>query len=110
MRLNGTNGEKILKRSLFCMVFCVLICSALFILSFGGCAEKKAETAPPVEVADVIQQDVPIYAEWVATLDGMVNATIRAQVQGYLTKQSYKEGDIVKKGQVLFQIDPRTFQ
>jgi len=110
MRLNGTKGEKILKRSVFRVVFCALVCSALFILSFGGCAEKKAETAPPVEVANVIQQDVPIYAEWVATLDGMVNATIRAQVQGYLTKQSYKEGDTVKKGQVLFQIDPRTFQ
>ena len=110
MRLSGTNGEKILKRSVFRIVFCVLICSALFILSFGGCAEKKVETAPPVEVANVIQQDVPIYAEWVATLDGMVNATIRAQVTGYLTKQSYKEGDTVKKGQVLFQIDPRTFQ
>ena len=56
------------------------------------------------------RKDVPIFAQWVATLDGMVNATIRAQVQGYLVKQNYKEGDVVKKGQILFQIDPRTFQ
>ena len=58
----------------------------------------------------MIQKDVPIYAEWVGTLDGMVNATIRAQVQGYLIKQNYKEGDFVKKGQVLFEIDPRPYQ
>ncbi len=99
-----------MKRSVFRMVISTLVCTALLVLSFGGCGEKKAETPPPVEVVAVIQQDVPIFAEWVATLDGMVNATIRAQVQGYLIKQSYKEGDVVKKGQVLFQIDPRTFQ
>jgi membrane fusion protein (multidrug efflux system) len=57
-----------------------------------------------------MRKDVPIYAEWVATLDGMVNATIKAQVQGYLLKQNYKEGDLVRKGQVLFEIDPRPFQ
>jgi membrane fusion protein (multidrug efflux system) len=58
----------------------------------------------------VTQKDVPIYSEWVGTLDGTVNATIRAQVQGYLIKQNYKEGDFVKKDQVLFEIDPRTYQ
>jgi membrane fusion protein (multidrug efflux system) len=63
-----------------------------------------------VEVVDVIQKDVPVYSEWVGTLDGLVNATIRAQVTGYLIKQNYKEGDLVKKGQVLFEIDPRPFQ
>jgi membrane fusion protein (multidrug efflux system) len=99
-----------MKRSVFCVVISTLICSSLVILSFGGCSEKKLEAPPAVEVVGVVQQDVPIFAEWVATLDGMVNATIRAQVQGYLIKQSYKEGDTVKKGQVLFQIDPRTFQ
>jgi len=58
----------------------------------------------------VSQKDVPIYSEYVGTADGFVNATIRAQVAGYLIKQNYKEGDLVKKGQVLFEIDPRTFQ
>ncbi len=59
---------------------------------------------------DVVQKDVPIVKEWIGTTDGYVNATIRAQVQGYLVSQKYKEGDFVKKGQVLFEIDPRTFQ
>jgi membrane fusion protein (multidrug efflux system) len=63
-----------------------------------------------VEVTTVIQRDVPVYHEWIGTLDGMVNATIRAQVQGYLIKQNYREGDLVKRGQILFEIDPRTFQ
>ena len=86
----------------------------ILLVMFNGACGKKEKPAPPppaiVEVVEVIQKDVPIYAEWVATLDGMVNATIRAQVQGYLVQQLYKEGDVVKKGQVLFQIDPRTFQ
>ena len=63
-----------------------------------------------VEVADVIQEDVPIIHEWVGTADGLVNATIRAQVTGYLIRQDYTEGDLVKKGDVLFEIDPRPFQ
>ena len=79
----------------------------------AGCKKgstKQAEAPPLVEVTAVIQRDVPIYSEWTASTDGFVNATIRAQVQGYLTKQDYREGDVVKKGQVLFEIDPRTFQ
>jgi len=82
-------------------------------LMISGCQkEQKAGPAPPpvVEVAEVIQKDVPILAEWVGTLDGFVNATIRAQVQGYLIKQNYREGDSVRQGQVLFEIDPREFQ
>ncbi len=77
-----------------------------------GCSKgpQEAPPAPAVEVMTVIQKDVPVYKEWIGTLDGMVNATIRAQVQGYLIKQDYKEGDFVKAGQVLFEIDPRTFQ
>jgi membrane fusion protein (multidrug efflux system) len=63
-----------------------------------------------VEVLTVIQKDVPVYKEWIGTLDGLVNATIRAQVQGYLIRQNYREGDVVKKGQILFEIDPRTFE
>jgi len=80
----------------------------------SGCAEKKAQTAPPpppdVVVAPVIQKDEPISAEWIGVLDGMVNAQIRAQVTGYLLKQNYTEGQPVKKGDLLFTIDPRNFQ
>jgi len=92
------------------------ICSFLLVLPLAlalvGCGkEQKVEPqAPIVEVAEVIQKDVPVFAEWVGTLDGLVNATIRAQVQGYLVKQNYTEGEPVRKGQVLFEIDPREFQ
>jgi membrane fusion protein (multidrug efflux system) len=79
----------------------------------AGCQkdEKAGPPGPPaVEVVEVIQKDVPIFFEWVGTMDGFVNATIRAQVTGYLVKQNYRDGDVVKKGQVLFEIDPRTFE
>ena len=84
----------------------------LLLLIAPGCSKgpQEAPQPPTVEVATVIQKDVPVYEEWIGTLDGMVNATIRAQVQGYLTRQNYKEGDLVRTGQVLFEIDPRTFQ
>src|SRR5258706_390707 len=65
--------------------------------------------APEVRVAAVSQQDVPVYSEWVATLDGYVNARIRPQVSGYIIKQNYTEGSLVRRGQVLFEIDPRPF-
>ena len=65
---------------------------------------------PEVEVLQVQQEDVPIYGEWIGTLDGLVNADVRAQVTGYLLKQGYQEGRFVKQGQLLFQIDPRPFQ
>jgi RND family efflux transporter MFP subunit len=67
--------------------------------------------APPeVEVVQVEQKDVPIYGDWIGTLDGLVNADVRAQVTGYLQEQGYQEGAFVKKGQLLFQIDSRPFQ
>lgn len=80
-----------------------------------ACDRSAEQAAPPpqppsVQVAVVTRQDVPIYREWVGTLDGMVNAEIRAQVTGYLTKQYYKEGELVRPGQLLYQIDPRTFR
>jgi membrane fusion protein (multidrug efflux system) len=65
---------------------------------------------PDVEVLQVQQEDIPIYGEWIGTLDGLVNADVRAQVTGYLLKQGYQEGRFVKQGQLLFQIDPRPFQ
>src|SRR6201988_976641 len=79
----------------------------------AGCASPKAAPSipsPEVEVATVIQKDVPIYSEWVATLDGYVNAQIQPLVTGYVIRQTYKEGSFVRKGQILFQIDPRPFQ
>ena len=79
----------------------------------SGCRSQKAAGPPPpaeVEVASVVQKDVPIYGEWVATLDGYVNAQIQPQVTGYIVDQTYKEGSFVRKGQILFQIDTRPFQ
>lgn len=78
----------------------------------AGCTPKP-QVKPPlptVEVAAVTKADVPIYHEWVGTLDGLVNATIRAQVTGYLIAQDYHEGDAIKKGDLLFEIDPRPFR
>jgi len=69
------------------------------------------ESAPiEVEVVQVAQRDVPVYREWIGTLDGLGNADVRAQVAGYLLEQGYQEGAFVQKGQLLFQIDPRPFQ
>src|SRR5437667_12474531 len=66
--------------------------------------------APDVEVVQVEQKDVPIFGEWIGTIDGFTNADVRAQVTGYLLRQGYQEGRFVKKGQLLFEIDPRPFQ
>jgi RND family efflux transporter MFP subunit len=66
--------------------------------------------SPDVEVVRVEQKDVPIYGEWIGTLDGLTNADVRAQVTGYIMRQAYQEGAFVKKGQLLFEIDPRPFQ
>ena len=65
---------------------------------------------PVVEVVQVAQKDVPVYGEWIGTLDGLVNADVRAEVTGYLLRQGYQEGAFVKKGQLLFEIDPRPFR
>ena len=80
---------------------------------FGlGCAKPEQPKPPPPEVVvvQVEQKDVPIEKEWIGTLEGLVNAQIKPQVTGYLLRQTYKEGSFVKKGQLLFEIDPRTFQ
>jgi membrane fusion protein (multidrug efflux system) len=81
------------------------------ILASGCDKVAPPPPAPPaVEVVKVAQRDVPIYMEWIGSLDGNVNAVIRPQVTGYLVKQNYREGDLVKQGQPLFEIDPRTFE
>jgi RND family efflux transporter MFP subunit len=86
-----------------------LLCGSVLIV--GGCGGSKAAApAPPppsVEVATVVQRDTPIYSDWVATLDGYVNAEIQPRVSGYIIKQNYREGAVVRKGDVLFEIDPR---
>jgi len=89
-----------------------LVIIVLLLFVAAGCSKgpQEAPAPPTVEVTTIIQKDVPVYNEWIGTLDGLVNATIRAQVQGYLIRQNYKEGDFVRTGQVLFEIDPRTFQ
>src|SRR5205809_1236105 len=82
------------------------------VLCFAGCKKKPAAPPPPpaVEVVDVKGRDVRIYHDWIGRLEGLVNAQMRAQVSGYLLTQNYREGDPVKKGELLFQIDPRPFQ
>ena len=90
------------------------LAAAFLIASFGfSCSRKPAQTAPPppeVEVTTVQPRDVPRVLERVATLDGFINANINAQVQGYIISRDYTEGAIVKKGDLLFQIDPRPFE
>lgn len=93
--------------------FTAMIASVFVGLALTGCQGQKAASAPPppdVVVTPVVQKDVPIYNEWVATLDGFDNAQIQPQVTGYIIAQTYREGSPVKKGQVLFEIDPRPFQ
>lgn len=95
----------------FCSGVIIIFAAALLVLP--GCRNshtRDTSSAVTVRVAEVTAKDVPVYSEWTASTDGLVNAVIRAQVQGYLIEQDYKEGDFVKKGQVLFKIDPRTFQ
>jgi RND family efflux transporter MFP subunit len=76
----------------------------------GAKASVQAPPPPIVEVATVEQRDVPVYGEWVGTLTGQVNADVKAQVSGYLLTRKYKEGSYVRKGELLFEIDPRPLQ
>jgi RND family efflux transporter MFP subunit len=83
-------------------------------MTAASCARETSAAGRPrpldVEVAPVEKRDIPVYHEWIGTLDGLVNAAIRAQVTGYLHSQNYLEGSFVRKGQLLFEIDPRPFQ
>jgi RND family efflux transporter MFP subunit len=76
----------------------------------GAKASVQAPSAPVVQVAAVEEKDVPVYGEWIGTLTGQVNADVKAQVTGYLLKRDYKEGSFVRKGEPLFEIDPRPFR
>src|SRR5262245_32304375 len=88
----------------------VLILAGLFL--FGRSNTTAQAPRPPltVEVVKIVQQDLPVYSEWIGTTEGMVNAEIKAQVTGYLWRQNYKEGSFVRKGDLLFEIDPRPFR
>src|SRR5260370_18898760 len=94
-------------------LWAVLLPLGMSLLSIG-CGQVNGQAGKPaaanVEVVEVEQRDVPIYGEWIGTLDGLVDADVKAQVTGYLLKQAYKEGSFVKKGQLLFQIEPRPFE
>jgi RND family efflux transporter MFP subunit len=79
-------------------------------LALAACGHPPKLPDTEVLVAAPIREDVPLHSEWVASLDGYVNAEIRPQVSGYLIRQNYKEGSLVAKGEVLFEIDPRPFQ
>ncbi len=113
LHIENPNSHQ-LSTSRFCPARRHLITLAsLFAVALTGCSKKEATAAaapPEVEVAGVIQQDVPLYTEYISTLDGYVNAEIRPQVSGYLMKQNYQEGTVVRKGQTLFEIDPRPFE
>jgi membrane fusion protein, multidrug efflux system len=90
---------------------CAVILLADIALLAGCETKQQAAPAPPVvEFVNVVQKDVPIRKEWVATLDGFVNAQIRPQIRGLLVKQNYTNGAFVRKGTPLFEIDPRPFQ
>jgi RND family efflux transporter MFP subunit len=88
----------------------VVMFAVLILLTRSGREVQAAPAVPQVQVVQVEQRDVPIYSEWIGTTDGMVNADIKAEVSGYLLRQDYKEGSLVKQGQLLFEIDPRPFQ
>lgn len=100
------------QKSLHCRTFSLVSLTGL-VLFAAGCDSTRAAPPPPpvaVEVATVVQQDTPIYSEWVATLDGYINAQIQPHVTGYIIRQNYKEGAVVRQGDVLFEIDPRPFK
>jgi membrane fusion protein (multidrug efflux system) len=102
-----------LRHKLSVSAITIVAVAILCALIIAGRSNKPAQAAPrlpDVEVVQVEQKDVPVYSEWIGTTEGMVNADIKAQVTGYLLRQNYQEGSFVRKGQLLFEIDPRPFQ
>lgn len=88
----------------------LLVALVFFVTHSTAKPVAQPPPAPVVEVAQVEERDIPVYGEWIGTLTGQVNADIRAQVTGYLLTRNYQEGSYVRKGQLLFEIDPRPFQ
>jgi RND family efflux transporter MFP subunit len=95
-----------------CGLHLVPILCAVTLLEACSTSKASPAPAPPPEVSviTVMPERVALTSEWIATLDGFVNAQIRAQVSGYLLKRNYEEGAVVRKGQLLFEIDPRPFE
>jgi membrane fusion protein, multidrug efflux system len=111
--MTKTKVVQILRNRKLSVALIVIAVVALAVVVSFARSNKPAPTGPPlleVGVVQVEQKNVPIYSEWIGTTEGMVNAEIKAQVTGYLLRQDYKEGSFVKKGQLMFEIDPRPFQ
>jgi membrane fusion protein, multidrug efflux system len=106
--MNSTKKRKLIIGGAIGVVLVALIVGAMRPSKHASGAGPGSP--PDVVVALVEQRDVPIYREWIGTLEGYVNADVRGQVTGYLLRQDYKEGDFVTKNQLLFEIDPRPFQ
>jgi RND family efflux transporter MFP subunit len=102
------NGS--VRRTVVIVVALVVIVVAVIAVALRPKAAAGAGPPPDVMVTPVVQKDVALYSEWIGTLDGLVNASVKAKVTGYLLEQDYQEGAYVQKGQLLFQIDPRPFQ
>jgi membrane fusion protein, multidrug efflux system len=100
--------HKIMKQSSY---LAHVLMTAILLVCIGCENSEPPKPRPPdVDVVQVEQKDVPIWKDWIGTLDGLVNAQIKPQVTGYLVRQTYKDGAFVKRDQLLFEIDPRTFQ
>jgi membrane fusion protein, multidrug efflux system len=106
-KMNTLSKYKFWIGGAFCLVVIGIVIGATRPKRVSG---AQSGASPDVEVVRVEQKDVPIFGEWIGTLDGFTNADVRAQVTGYILRQGYQEGAFVKKGQLLFQIDPRPFQ
>ena len=89
-------------------LFCIAACA--MVLGSAGCAHKAKTQLTEVEVAKPVRTDVPVYSEWIGTTVGYIDAQIHSKVAGYLLAQDYKEGSLVSKGDLLFEVDPRPFQ
>src|SRR5271155_5932908 len=110
--LSEARMERSSKRNLIIggVVFVVVVALIAGVVIPKKTANAGPGAPPEVLVVQVEQKDVPIYGEWIGTLDGFSNADVKAQVTGYIMRQGYQEGAFVKKGQLLFEIDPRPFQ
>src|SRR5713226_5444301 len=106
-KMNKLSKYKLWIGGAVCLLVVGLIVGAVYPKHVSG---SQAGAPPDVEVVQVEQKDVPIYGEWIGTLDGFTNADVKAQVTGYIMRQGYQEGAFVRKGQLLFEIDPRPFQ
>ena len=104
--------KSVLKPKQVAWISGVLLAAILVVAVSRSAATPSTQTPslPVVEVALVEQKDVPINGEWIGTLTGQVNADVKGQITGYLLTRNYKEGSFVRKGQILFEIDPRPFQ